>query len=166
MLLQSVSFHEQGRRHKANVQRQLKESRSNASEAAKDKKKTEAILASIEHAAISAYHKDLTVSDSGTSANRTIQLATDEEEEHARKVLEIASTIAAEKNREVEKITIQENITKKVGQLKAESMAWQPLISPQGYTYYYNSITGGERSILYSKEFVLLVKLNIIPYHG
>ncbi len=138
-----MSFHEQGRRHKANVQRQLKDARNNASEAEKDKKKTEAILASIEHAAISAYHKDLTASDSGVSSKRTIQPAPDEEEEHARKVLEIASTIAAEKNREVEKITIQDNIAKKVGQLKAESMAWQPLFSPQGYIYYYNSITGG-----------------------
>lgn len=140
--MQSVSFHEQGRRHKGNVERQLREARSNASEAEKDRKKTEAMLASIEHAALSAYHKDLTGEESDKPKKKTIRPLS-EEEEHQRKVLGIASTIAYEKRKEVEKHTIKENIEKKMQQLKQESMAWQPLISPEGYTYYYNTMTGG-----------------------
>ncbi len=144
-ILQSVSFHEQGRRHIANVQRQLREARSNASDAEKDKKKTLEMLASIEHAAISAYHQDIEGSGGSTSGKKkkTVTLLTDEAL-HSMKVLEMTSTIAAEKQKEVEKITIQENISKKLGQLKAESMAWQPLLSPQGCTYYYNSVTRGD----------------------
>ncbi len=144
-LLQSVSFHEQGRRHIANVQRQLREARSNASDREKDKKKTLEMLASIEHAAISAYSKDIEGSGGSAASKKMKKISLPTEEViHTMKVQEMVSTIAAEKKKEVEKITIQENISKKLGQLKAESMAWQPLLSPEGYTYYYNNITGGD----------------------
>lgn len=102
------------------------------------------MLASVEHAAISAYHKDnIDGSRCGAPAQKRkkFSLPTDD------RVVEIASTMTLEKEKVVEKISIQENISKKLGQLKAESMAWQLLLSPQGYPYYYNSITGGNQIV-------------------
>ncbi len=106
MCTQSINFHEQGLRHKANVARQLREARKQTTEVEKERKKTEQLLAEIEHAAISAYHKDLTSEYGDLPAKSAIRPVTDEEDIQ-NKILNIASTIAAEKQREVEKYTIK-----------------------------------------------------------
>ena len=130
------------------MQRQLKEARNKSSEMEQDKKKTEKILATIEHAAIAAYHKDLTTELGELPVQEATVRLVSEEDEQQKRVLDITTALAAEKQREVEKNTIKENIDKKVQQLKQEAVSWQPLLTPEGYTYYYNYMTGGGYSDL------------------
>jgi len=100
------------------------------------------VLAQIEHAAFSAYQSDLTSMNVKTADPSAGMSSADEASFHS-KALNIASSLAAERKKELEKHTIKNNIDQKVKQIKQESTSWQALLSPEGYTYYFNYMTGG-----------------------
>lgn len=109
-------------------------------------------LAAIEQAALNAYHKDIESKYGGLPCTQAQEPLTDAQIQQ-RKHEEIAATLQAQNEREIEKSSIEENIQKKVQELKKQSSrvdsgsSWQQVVSPEGYTYYYNTFTHGELMI-------------------
>ena len=158
---QSIDFHEGGRRHKANVQKQLKDARFRSSENEKEQAKTNQTLAAIEQAALQAYQRDLAVQFGEAAPQEASIKAIALREKYGGEVdFNAVQTRQQTEEQDTAKIKdeIQANVQKKVEELqrqKQEAAAqqaaaqcpWQLCYSPEGYPYYYNTTTFGTKLI-------------------
>ena len=156
---QSIDFHEGGRRHKANVEKQLKQARFRSTENEKEQAKTDHTLAAIEQAALQAYQKDLAVQFGEASVGKADVKMIALREKYGGEIDVTGhgrAEAAPQEEQETSKIKdeIQANVQKKLEELQRQKQAvaaqqaaaqcpWQLLYSPEGYPYYYNSTTGG-----------------------
>lgn len=121
----------------------------------------EKTLHAIEHAALSAYQRDLA---GGHAKKAKLPVSTqDEEEQLAQQQARMYLAMEEEKyEREVEKKKIEAHAQEKIQQIQKEALEkayksysssylsasynavpWQQCSSPEGYVYYYNTATGG-----------------------
>ena len=155
--IQSIDFHEGGQRHKANVQKQLKDARFRSSEKEKEQAKTDRTLAAIEQAALQAYQKDLAVQFGEASPQKASIKAIALREKYGGEVdftVRGRQTVEEEQDTSKIKDEIQANVQKRLDELQRQKQAaaaqqmaaqcpWQLCYSPEGYPYYYNATTGG-----------------------
>lgn len=164
---QSINFHESGQRHKANVQKQLKQARFRSAENEKEQAKTDRTLAAIEQAALQAYQKDLAVEFGEASVQEASLKMIALREKYGGEVDfsgsgRPQSTASDEKDTSKIKEEIQANVQKKLEELQRQKEAvaiqqaaaaqcpWQLYYSPEGYPYYCNTTTGGNSIQLYN----------------
>lgn len=154
----SIEFHEGGRRHQANVKKQLQQARTRSAENAKEKLNVEKTLSAIEHVAFSAYQKDL----AGGHVKKA-KLPVSPVVEQSQLVQDSMSPDEQALEREMEKKVIEFKAQQKVQEIQTKALEqayqsysssyiyatqsvspWQQCYSPEGYVYYYNSMTGGK----------------------
>ena len=150
-VIQSIEFHEGGRRHQGNVQKQLREARTRSSQNAKEQLNIEKTLSAIEHAAFSAYQQDIA---GGKVKKAKVPLVSTEAEQ----LLQVQEFLAGEQEKvekELEKKKIEAHAKQKVEEIQSKALesaykayssnyAWQQCYSSEGYPYFYNSVTGGK----------------------
>ena len=153
--LQSIEFHEGGRRHQGNAKKKLQEARTRSAENAKEKLNIEKTLSAIEQAAFSAYQKDL----AGGKVKKAKPKAPVSAE--AEQLLQVQEYLLEEREKVekvLEKKKIEANAQKKVQEIQDKALetayeaystayqvalSWQQCYSPEGYPYYYNTASGG-----------------------
>uniref|UniRef100_V9KX45 WW domain-binding protein 4 n=1 Tax=Callorhinchus milii TaxID=7868 RepID=V9KX45_CALMI len=112
----SVEFHERGKNHKENVTRRIDEIKKKSMEKAKEEERASKEFAAMEAAAMKAYQEDL--KQLGESVSSTSS----------------SSTIESQQT--------EKNLEAKRGMKKKRANNWVEGVSPEGYSYYYNNITG------------------------
>ncbi|GFN81618.1 WW domain-binding protein 4-like [Plakobranchus ocellatus] len=126
----SVEFHERGKRHKENVELRLKEVRKKSLQQSKDDEQVNAQMEKMEKAALEAFKKDL--KDNPALAAQygiSLQPKPDSAKESA-----ASSKADAEPEESGKK--------KKKKKKKVYTKEWYEAQSPEGYSYYWNTITG------------------------
>ncbi|XP_007061373.1 WW domain-binding protein 4 isoform X1 [Chelonia mydas] len=119
----SIEFHERGKNHKENVAKKISEIKKKSMEKAKEEEKMSKEFAAMEEAALKAYQEDLkrlgVKSDSiGPSSTQSKQEEKKEKKEKKKK----------------RKDTSEAPLD--------ETKEWVQGLSPEGYMYYYNTVTG------------------------
>lgn len=122
----SIEFHERGKKHKENVQRRIEEVQKKGREAMKVKKQLQSDLAAIEEAALKAYQKDMNIQPSVQNS----------EASHEPKDTPVNE--ACSKGATTEACSVTYEGSQAV--LKC-SHSWNIAQAPQGYYYYYNTVT-------------------------
>lgn len=133
----SIDFHERGKNHKENVAKRISEIRKKSMEKAKEEENMSKEFAAMEEAAMKAYQEDLKrlgikPDDVGPSStlNKTQSNAAEGKEKKEKK----------EKREKKEKKKKTREGTSESP--KTEPKEWVQGLSPEGYTYYYNTKTG------------------------
>ncbi|XP_025051942.1 WW domain-binding protein 4 [Alligator sinensis] len=119
----SIEFHERGKNHKENVAKRISEIKKKSLEKAQEEEKMSKEFAAMEEAALKAYEEDLKrlgvkPESIGPSSTQTKQVEKKEKKEKKKK----------------------KGVTSKMS--SGETKEWVRGFSPEGYTYYYNTITG------------------------
>ena len=148
--LQSRDFHEGGRRHQANVKKQLETARARSSETSKEKINLEKTMQAIELAALNSFQQDVAgmtkkakmpQSELSKQLAQTEQfLAAEQLTLEREKEKEKIKALAQEKMQEIQTRAAMEAVQKVVSAIAGD---WQQSYSPEGYLYYYNNKTGG-----------------------
>ncbi|KAJ6661674.1 hypothetical protein lerEdw1_013196 [Lerista edwardsae] len=134
----SIEFHERGKNHKENVAKKISEIKKKSLEKAKEEEKMSKEFAAMEEAAMKAYQEDLKrlgqTFEKTECAAQTTAPKKQEEKKQKRKKEKIA----------LEKIAIEAIIKGKgtKGTPSSETKEWVRGFSPEGYTYYYNTVSG------------------------
>ncbi|XP_075775064.1 WW domain-binding protein 4 [Pelodiscus sinensis] len=122
----SIEFHERGKNHKENVSKKISEIKKKSMEKAKEEEKMSKEFAAMEEAALKAYQEDLKrlgLNSDSTGPSSTLSKQEEKEEKKEKK----------------------EKKKKRKDTLEAPSYKvkkWVQGLSPEGYTYYYNNVTG------------------------
>ncbi|XP_060073296.1 WW domain-binding protein 4-like [Ylistrum balloti] len=119
----SVDFHEKGKKHQENVKRKIDEVRKKSSKDAEKKEEAEEDFRKMEQAALEAFKKDLAENPELAAQYSAKIKAAKEKEDLLNEKLE------EEKNSEEEKTTTE------------EAGEWLEAKSPEGYSYYWHTIT-------------------------
>ncbi|XP_062982050.1 WW domain-binding protein 4 isoform X3 [Elgaria multicarinata webbii] len=119
----SIDFHERGKNHKENVAKKISEIKKKSLEKAKEEEKMSKEFAAMEEAAMKAYQEDL--KRLGVKAESVGQSSTPKKQE--------------EKKEKKEKRKKERETTKTSSN---ETKEWVQGFSPEGYMYYYNTISG------------------------
>ncbi|XP_019385386.1 PREDICTED: WW domain-binding protein 4 [Crocodylus porosus] len=119
----SIEFHERGKNHKENVAKRISEIKKKSLEKAQEEEKMSKEFAAMEEAALKAYEEDLKrlgvkPESIGPSSTQTKQVEKKEKKEKKKK----------------------KGVTSKMS--SGDTKEWVRGFSPEGYTYYYNTITG------------------------
>lgn len=154
-MCQSIEFHEGGRRHQENAKKKLEQARKRSSENEKEKQNIAKTVSAIEHAALIAYQQDVA---GGRAKKAKIPVVLSPEVEREQQLQQLLAMDQEEVQREVEKKEIEEKAQQKILEIQGKaletaykaystsyvhSVSWQPCYTPEGYTYFYNSATGG-----------------------
>ncbi|NWS12902.1 WBP4 protein, partial [Pachyramphus minor] len=120
----SIDFHERGKNHKENVAKRISEIKKKSLEKAKEEENMSKEFAAMEEAAMKAYQEDMKrlgikPDDVGPSSKPSIT-----------------------QSNAVETKGKKEKKEKKEKKKKTETKQWVQGLSPEGYTYYYNTKTG------------------------
>lgn len=141
-------MHESGRRHKGNVERTLRETRKRAAIKEKEDSKLAKTLEQIEKAALISHQRDTEHNGGVPAAKRhaimnVIPLTPDmiKYEQDQIKLQMIDKLTKRQLELEQESTSLN-TITDTKNVPSSDSSPWQQLVSPDGYTYYYNSVTG------------------------
>uniref|UniRef100_A0A8D0GSJ0 WW domain-binding protein 4 n=1 Tax=Sphenodon punctatus TaxID=8508 RepID=A0A8D0GSJ0_SPHPU len=117
----SIEFHERGKNHKENVAKKISEIKKKSLEKAKEEEKTSKEFAAMEEAAMKAYQEDLkrlgATPELISSSTQKKQVEKKEQKEKKKKKKDIPEA------------------------LPEETKEWVQGFSPEGYIYYYNTIT-------------------------
>uniref|UniRef100_A0A8C5PKF8 WW domain binding protein 4 n=1 Tax=Leptobrachium leishanense TaxID=445787 RepID=A0A8C5PKF8_9ANUR len=119
----SVEFHERGKNHKENVTKKINEIKQKSMDKAKKDEKMSKEFAAMEEAALKAYQEDLKRLE-GTAQTSAPSL----------------SSVQNKKARDEEKWKEIEALEKHHAKRQ-----WTKSLSPEGYPYYYNALTGESR---------------------
>lgn len=111
----SVEFHERGKNHQENVARKISEIKKKSLDKAKEEERIAKEFAEMENAAMKAYQEDL----KRLGVNITASSSSTTEEKPSVKVSDT-----------------------QCGTKKSKANVWVEGVSPEGYTYYYNTGTG------------------------
>ncbi|KAJ7324549.1 hypothetical protein JRQ81_017569 [Phrynocephalus forsythii] len=122
----SIDFHERGKNHKENVAKKISEIKKKSLEKAKEEEKMSKEFAAMEEAAMKAYQEDL--KRLGIKAEPVGQSSESKQQEERK-----------EKKKEKRKKERETTET------SAETNEWVRGFSPEGYTYYYNTVSGESR---------------------
>uniref|UniRef100_K7FFT3 WW domain-binding protein 4 n=1 Tax=Pelodiscus sinensis TaxID=13735 RepID=K7FFT3_PELSI len=127
----SIEFHERGKNHKENVSKKISEIKKKSMEKAKEEEKMSKEFAAMEEAALKAYQEDL----KRLGLNSVI----------LRLIFNSPSSTLSKQEEKEEKKEKKEKKKKRKDTLEAPSYKvkkWVQGLSPEGYTYYYNNVTG------------------------
>uniref|UniRef100_A0A6J0UIL6 WW domain-binding protein 4 n=1 Tax=Pogona vitticeps TaxID=103695 RepID=A0A6J0UIL6_9SAUR len=119
----SIDFHERGKNHKENVAKKISEIKKKSLEKAKEEEKMSKEFAAMEEAAMKAYQEDL--KRLGIKAESVVQSSAPKQQEERK-----------EKKKEKRKKERENRET------SAETNEWVRGFSPEGYMYYYNTVSG------------------------
>ncbi|XP_053163390.1 WW domain-binding protein 4 isoform X3 [Hemicordylus capensis] len=119
----SIEFHERGKNHKENVAKKISEIKKKSLEKAKEEEKMSKEFAAMEEAAMKAYQEDL--KRLGAKAEPVGQSSTPKKLEEKKEKKE---------KRKKEKTTMSTS--------SDETKGWVHGFSPEGYIYYYNTLSG------------------------
>ncbi|XP_044304186.1 WW domain-binding protein 4 isoform X1 [Varanus komodoensis] len=116
----SIDFHERGKNHKENVAKKISEIKKKSLDKAKEEEKMSKEFAAMEEAAMKAYQEDLKRLGIQTESvtQSSTQKKPEEKKERKKKVRESRETSSK------------------------ETKEWVQGFSPEGYVYYYNTISG------------------------
>ncbi|NXC46244.1 WBP4 protein, partial [Penelope pileata] len=117
----SIDFHERGKNHKENVAKRISELRKKSLEKAKEEENMSKEFAAMEEAAMKAYQEDL----------KRLGIKPDEVGPSSTQNKAQSNTTEGKGKKE-----------KKEKKKKAGTKEWVQGLSPEGYTYYYNTKTG------------------------
>ncbi|ESO95250.1 hypothetical protein LOTGIDRAFT_239443 [Lottia gigantea] len=125
----SIEFHERGKRHKENVQNRINEVRKSSEKKAKEKAEFDDDIAAMEKAALAAFRKDLESNPALADHYKAKAIAAKEEQEK----------LEAQKNKKRKNEVLEEKFERQ--ETVEDSGTWYEAISPEGYPYYWNSLT-------------------------
>lgn len=179
----SIDFHEGGRRHQENAKKRLEQARVRSAENIKEKQNLAKTLSAIEYAAFNAYQQDL-----AGGRVKDAKLPVSPEVEQVCKLQDYLTTEQQKLERELEKKKIEANARQKVQEIQTKILEksyqaysssylsgtqdpslWQQGYSPEGYIYYYNTVTGGiivYTHIRHNNSTVLTSTIPSIPMGG
>ncbi|XP_066477973.1 WW domain-binding protein 4 [Tiliqua scincoides] len=130
----SIEFHERGKNHKENVAKKISEIKKKSLEKAKEEEKMSKEFAAMEEAAMKAYQEDLKrLGAKIECADQTIEPKKQEEKKQKRKKEKVKEKVTKGKVT-VQKVTIETS--------SSETKEWVRGFSPEGYMYYYNTVSG------------------------
>ncbi|KFP30466.1 WW domain-binding protein 4, partial [Colius striatus] len=133
----SIEFHERGKNHKENVAKRISEIKKKSLEKAKEEENMSKEFAAMEEAAMKAYQEDLKrlgikPDEVGPSSTQTKTQSNT-----------LETKVKKEKKEKKEKKKKSSKSSQDTSVLpKTEKKEWVQGLSPEGYTYYYNTKTG------------------------
>lgn len=146
-IFKSKEFHENGKKHKVNVQKRITEIGKNAYKDAQRDKKMEADIRKMNDAALSAYMQDLSKGGADYSTKQISARVAATSAAAAASGSGASSSIGPKVDPFAIKLpeddAIAEAKAARIAQARAESL-WCEAKTDEGFTYYWNVKTGGE----------------------
>lgn len=135
----SVDFHERGKRHKENVELKLREVRKKSLQQSKDDEQMKAQMDKMEQAALEAFKKDLK-NNPELAAQYGVSLEPKPKQEVDAGSAEKAASVPS-----VGEADSEDNVKKKKKKKTKSKKEWYEAQSPEGFSYYWSTITGESR---------------------
>ncbi|XP_036234910.1 LOW QUALITY PROTEIN: WW domain-binding protein 4 [Molothrus ater] len=130
----SIDFHERGKNHKENVAKRISEIKKKSLEKAKEEENMSKEFAAMEEAAMKAYQEDM----------KRLGIKPDDVGSSSTQSKTQSNTVETKAKKEKKEKKEKREKKKKTPQdaSKIETKEWVQGLSPEGYTYYYNTKTG------------------------